>query len=129
MPSGGGGFVVGDVSAGAPTNGTTVNFWGSQLWKKNVFSGVNNSPASMKGYIDNAPNYACAAQWTSDPGNSSGPPATIPVNMVVVVASAISQSGSTEYGNIEHLVVVHVAPGYGPAPGHQGYGTIIATLC
>jgi hypothetical protein len=49
--------------------------------------------------------------------------------MVVVVASAIYQSGSTEYGNIEHLVVVHVAPGYGPAPGHQGYGTIIATLC
>ena len=106
-----------------------MNFWGSQLWKNNVFSGVNNAPASMKGYIDNAPDYACGAQWTSDPGNSSDPPATIPVNMVVVVASAINKSGSTEYGNIEHLVVVHVAPGYEDDPGHDGYGQIVATLC
>ena len=124
-----GGFVVGDVSAGAPTNGTTVNFWGSQLWKKNVFSGVDNAPASMKGYIDNAGNYTCGSSWTSDPGNSSHPPSTIPVNMVVVVSSAINQSGSVESGNIKHLVVVHVAPGYGPAPGHDGYGQIIATIC
>jgi hypothetical protein len=128
-PSGGGGFVVGDVSAGAPTTGTTVNFWGSQLWKRNVFSGVDNSPASMKGYISSAPNYTCGAAWTSNPGNSSNPPSTIPVNMVVVVASAINQSGSTESGNIKHLVVVHVSPGYGPSPGHDGYGQIIATIC
>jgi hypothetical protein len=46
-----------------------------------------------------------------------------------VVASAINQSGSTESGNIKHLVVVHVSPGYGPSPGHDGYGQIIATLC
>ncbi len=128
-PSGGGGFVVGDVSAGAPTIGNTANFWGSQLWKKNVFSGVNHSPAQMKGYIDNAPNYACGASWTSDPGNSSKPPSSIPVNMVVVVASAITASGSTISGNIKHLVVVHVAPGYGPNPGHDGSGTIIGTIC
>ncbi len=128
-PSGGGGFVIGDISAGAPTVGTQVNFWGSQLWKTNQFSGVNNAPASMKGYIDNAPSYTCGAAWTSDPGNSSDPPSTIPVNMVVVVASSINKSGSTEYGNIEHLVVVSVAPGYGPAPGHDGYGKIIATIC
>jgi hypothetical protein len=126
-PSGGGGFLVGDVSA-APS-AATVNFWGSQLWKQNVFSGVNNSPASMKGYIDNVPSYACGANWTSDPGNSSGPPSTVPVNMVVVVSTSTYQSGSTEYGNIKHLVVVHVAPGYGPAPGHDGYGQIIATIC
>ena len=130
-PSGGGGFVVGDVSAGLPTpiNGTTVNFWGAQLWKTNQFTGVNNAPASMKGYIDNVPNYACGQGWTSDPGNSSHPPATIPVNMVVVVASAINKSGSTESGNIKHLVVVSVNPGYGPAPGHDAWGKIIATIC
>ena len=92
-PSGGGGFVIGDVSAGKPTLGNQVNFWGSQLWKTNQFSGVNNAPASMKGYIDNAPSYACGAAWTSDPGNSSNPPSTIPVNMVVVVASSINKSG------------------------------------
>jgi hypothetical protein len=128
-PSGGGGFVVGDVTAGKMSVGTNVNFWGSQFWKNNVLSGVNDAPASMKGYISNAPNYACGAQWTSNPGNSSNPPSTVPVNMVVVVASAIYQSGSTEYGNIEHLVVVHVSPGYGPNPGHDGDGQIIATLC
>jgi hypothetical protein len=128
-PSGGGGFVVGDVSAGAPTTGTTVNFWGSQLWKKNVFSGVDNAPASMKGYIDNAPSYSCGAAWTSDPGNSSNPPSTIPVNMVVVVSSTITQSGSTEQGDIKHLVVVSVQPGYSGNPGHDGWGKIIATIC
>ena len=129
LPAGGGGFVVGDVSAGAPTMGKQVNFWGSQTWKTNQFSGVNNAPASMKGYIDNAPTYACGATWTSDPGNSSHPPSTVPVNMVVVVSSAITQSGSTESGNIKHLVVVSVSPGYGPNPGHDGYGNIIATIC
>jgi hypothetical protein len=26
-------------------------------------------------------------------------------------------------------VVVSVSPGYGPNPGHDGYGNIIATIC
>ncbi len=126
-----GSFVVGDVSAGKPTVGTQVNFWGSQLWKTNQFSGVNNAPASMKGYIDSAPNLnlGCGGTWTSDPGNSSHPPATLPVNMVVVVSSHIYQNGSTESGDIKHLVMVSVASGYGPAPGHDGYGKIIGTIC
>ena len=51
------------------------------------------------------------------------------MNMLVVVSSTIQQSGSTEYGNIKHLVVVSVTPGYGPAPGHDGWGHIIATIC
>ena len=124
-----GGFVIGDISAGAPTNGTTVNFWGAQTWKTNQFSGVNNAPASMKGYIHNAPGFACGVNWTSDPGNSSDPPATIPEYMLVVVSSWITQSGSTESGNIKHLVIVSTAPGYKGDPGHAGYGQIIATLC
>ena len=124
-----GGFVVGNVTAGAPTLGTTVDFWGSQYWKNNQFSGVVNAPASMKGYIDNAPGFACGVNWTSDPGNSSHPPSTIPVNMVVVVSSSITQSGSVESGDIKHLVVVSVTPGYGPAPGHDGWGKIIGTIC
>jgi hypothetical protein len=144
-----GGFVIGDKSAGTPpspmapysmvTSGKQVNFWGSQLWKTNQFSGVNNAPASMKGYIDNAPSnlgqpgqpnaYGCGKTWTSDPGNSSHPPSTVPTNLVVVVSSHINQSGSTESGDVEHVVVVSVAPGYGPAPGHDGYGKIIAWLC
>ena len=90
----------------------------------------------MKGYIDNAPldlgtqpNCGCGETWTSDPGNSSHPPSIIPNNMVVIVSSHINQSGSTESGNIKHVVVVAVAPGYGPDPGHAGYGKIIDWLC
>jgi hypothetical protein len=140
-----GGFVVGDVSAGASStarlsgsvsNGANVNFWGSQLWKKNVFTGVNNSPASMKGYIDQAPialgvNPAttCGTNWTSDPGNSSNPPASVPNYLVVVVSSKIWQTSSTENGDIKHVAVVKVSPGYGPAPGHDGFGQIVWWLC
>jgi hypothetical protein len=140
-----GGFVVGDSSAGATTtarlsgwvsNGNNVNFWGSQLWKKNVFTGVNNSPASMKGYIDQAPialgvNPAttCGKNWTSDPGNSSNPPASVPLWLIVVVSSSISQTGSTENGDIKHVAVVQVQPGYGPAPGHDGFGKVAYWLC
>jgi hypothetical protein len=134
LPSSGD-FVVGNLTAdgtatGSPKTGTTVDFWGSQFWKNNSFSGVVNAPASMKGYIDSAPQLVCPTpNWTSDPGNSSHPPATVPVNMVIIVGSSINQSGSTEYGDIKHLVVVHTQPGYGPAPGHDGWGQIIATIC
>ncbi len=120
--------MLGDLSA-AKTSSTQY-FWGSQYWKNNSFSGVVNAPASMKGYISNAPPLACnGANWTSNPGNSSNPPSTVPVNMVVAVSSTINQSGSTEYGDMKHLVVVHISPGYGPSPGHDGFGQIIATIC
>jgi len=130
-----GDFVVGNLTAdgtatGSPILGTTVDFWGSQFWKNNSFSGVVNAPASMKGYISNAPSLTCPApNWTSNPGNSSGPPGVVPVNMVVVVGSTINQSGSTEYGDIKHLIIVHTEAGYGPAPGHDGWGTILANIC
>jgi hypothetical protein len=128
-PPSSGAFVIGDVSAGHPTNGTSVNFWGAQLWKNNVFSGVNNSPPAMKGYIDNPGGYSCGATWTSDPGNSSHPPSTIPSEMVVIVSSKITQSGSNISGVITHMVIVSVNPGYAGNPGHDGTGTIVHTIC
>jgi hypothetical protein len=130
-----GDFVVGNLTAdktatGNPVTGTTVDFWGSQYWKNNAFSGVVNAPASMKGYIDSAPQLVCPTpNWTSDPGNSSHPPAVVPVNMVVIVGSTITQSGSTELGDVKHLVIVHTQSGYGPAPGHDGWGTITSNIC
>jgi hypothetical protein len=133
-----GDFVVGNLTAdgnsatGKAVIGTTVDFWGSQYWKNNSFSGVMNPPASMKGYIDSAPqlNSCPVPNWTSDPGNSSHPPATVPVNMVVIVGSTITQSGSTELGDVKHLVIVKTQQaGYGPAPGHDGWGQIIANIC
>jgi len=80
-------------------------------------------------YYVNAPNYACGS-GAPDPDNRSLPlSSTVPFNMVVVVSSWINQSGSTESGDIKHLVVVSIAPGYGPAPGHDGYEKIVATIC
>ena len=141
-----GGFVVGDLSAGTPpstmpsgiVSGNTVNFWGSQYWKNNSFSGVANAPASMKGYIDNGASdesipvlqsTACGKQWLTDPGNSSHPPATIPTYMLVIVSSNENKLGSQEYGNLTHILVVQVSAGYGPAPGHDGWGKIVGWLC
>jgi hypothetical protein len=124
-----GAFTIGDVTAGAPTLGKLVNFWGAQFWKNNTFSGVVNAPASMKSYLENAPQLACGINWTTDPGNSGHPPATVPVNMVVVVSSQEWKSGSNELGNVVHLVVVSVQPGYAGDPGHAGWGNIIGTIC
>lgn len=141
-----GAFVVGNLSAGTPpstmpsgiVSGNTVNFWGSQYWKNNSFSGVLNAPASMKGYIDNGASdeaipvlqpSACGKQWVTDPGNSSHPPATIPTYMLVIVSSTENKLGSQEYGDVKHILVVQVSPGYGPAPGHDGWGKIVGWLC
>ena len=51
------------------------------------------------------------------------------MNMVVVVASTITQSGSTEFGHHQAPGRGVGQPGYGPDPGHDGYGKIIATIC
>jgi hypothetical protein len=124
-----GAFVIGDVSAGKPTIGNAADFWGAQWWKDNTFSGVNNGPASMKGYVDYVGALTCGTTWTSDPGNSSHPPSTIPSEMEVIVSSQVSQSGSTESGNILHIVIVKTNPGYAGNPGHAGTGVIVGTIC
>jgi hypothetical protein len=49
--------------------------------------------------------------------------------MLVVVSSFINQNASTEWGDIKHIAVVHVTPGYGPAPGHDGFGQIVGWIC
>jgi hypothetical protein len=124
-----GAFVIGDVSAGKPTIGNAADFWGAQWWKDNTFSGVNNGPASMKGYVDYVGALTCGTTWTSNPGNSSDPPSTIPSEMEVIVSSQVSQSGSTESGNILHIVIVKTNPGYAGNPGHEGTGVIVGTIC
>jgi hypothetical protein len=49
--------------------------------------------------------------------------------MAVIVASSISQSGSTISGNTVHMVIVQTNPGYAPDPGHAGTGTVVAQIC
>lgn len=124
----GGTFVIGDGNA--ILNGE-ADFWGSQWWKDNTWSGgVNPGVASLKGYLDavDLPGN-CGGSWSTRPGNSSKPPSSIPPYMAVVVSSTITKNGSTIAGDVVAEVIVKTDPGYGPNPGHDGTGTIVAIRC
>jgi hypothetical protein len=49
--------------------------------------------------------------------------------MVIIVSSKVTQRGSMITGNIVHLVVVRVTPGYAPNPGHAGTGRVEGVVC
>ena len=121
-------FVIGDISAGAPTIGNHVNFWGSKWSKNNALSG-GTAPASMMGYANNVPNLACGQAYTTRSGNSSMPPPSVIGTIEIIVSSEVTKSGPVISGDIAHLVIVHVTPGYGPAPGHHGWGHIVEIVC
>jgi hypothetical protein len=124
----GGDFVIGDRSAGNPTPGTAVQFWGAQWWKGNQLSG-RTAPPSFKGFEDAPPVTTCGTNWSTDPGNSTPPPSTVPLYTVMVVSGSITQSGSVISGDTLHLVIVKTDPGYGNDPGHGGTGTIYSVIC
>jgi len=124
--AGGGNFVIGDNNAAV---GTSVTFWGDQWWKLNSLTG-GAAPASFKGFAKSPPTATCGTDWTTSPGNSAPPPlGPLPSFMGVIVASSISQSGSTISGNTVHMVIVQTNPGYAPNPGHAGTGTVVAQIC
>jgi uncharacterized repeat protein (TIGR01451 family) len=116
-----GSMVVGNL------DGNPVEFWGAQWANSNSLSG-GPAPNSFKGFASIAP-QACGGGWISNPGNSSGPPATLPSYMGVIVSSTVVQSGSTISGDVPKIVVVQTNPGYGPNPGHAGTGSVVATFC
>jgi hypothetical protein len=122
-----GSFVVGDRSAGV---GSSVTFWGAQWASSNRLSG-GSAPSSFKGFADNTTTNppSCNATWSTAPGNSSSPPATVPQYMAVIATSTVGKSGSSISGNTVHVVVVKTNPGYGSNPGHAGTGTVVAVLC
>jgi len=76
-----------------------------------------------------SPAEVCGTSFTTRTGNAGNPPDTVPSYMGVLVASSVTQSGSTVSGTWGSIVVVHTDPGYGPNPGHPGTGTIVATFC
>lgn len=122
----GGNFVIGDNNA---ANRTQVTFWGAQWWKLNSLSG-GPAPASFKGFEDSPATTSCGTNWTTDPGNSTPPPAgPLPAYMLVIVSSNITKSGSTIAGDTAHQVVVKTTAGYAPNPGHPGAGTVVAQIC
>jgi hypothetical protein len=123
---GGGAFVIGDGNRGVDT---AVTFWGAQWWTRNSLSG-GSAPAAFKGFAQNPPVPACGTPWSTAPGNSTPPPAgSLPAYMAVIVASSITQSGSTISGDTMHIVIVKTNAGYAPNPGHAGTGTVVAQLC
>jgi hypothetical protein len=123
-----GAFVIADRAA--VLNGP-VEFWAAQ-WAKNNHPSGGAAPNAFKGFADTTTTTppACGNTWTARPGNNSRPPARpLPTDMVVIVASKVTQKGSTISGNILHLVVVKVNPGYAPNPGHAGTGKVEGVVC
>jgi hypothetical protein len=122
-----GSFVIGDGNASI---GTSVTFWGAQWGKANSLSG-GPAPAAFKGFA-NTPETspACGTNWSTDPGNSSGPPpGPLPEFIEVIVSSHIVKSGPTISGDTKEVVLVKTDSGYAANPGHAGTGTVIAVLC
>jgi len=121
------GFVIGDLDA---VVGNHVTFWGAQWSRQNHLSG-GPAPASFKGFANSPdPNpAACGGTWQSDPGNSSGPPESVPDDITAIVSSLITKSGPIISGDVPEMVTIHTDPGYEPNPGHEGTGTVTAVVC
>jgi hypothetical protein len=135
----GGTFVVGDLEAMAPPMiGNSLTWWSSQWAIINQMS-LGPAPSSMKGFAgfeDMAlPSplppltKLCGMKYTTDTGNSTPPPPSVPTDMLVFVSSQITQNGSVITGDIREVIVVHNNPGYAPDPGHTGTGTEEAIVC
>jgi len=123
----GGSFVVGDRAPHA--TGQTVLFWGSMWAKKNPMTG-GAAPSAFKGFEDSPTLPGCGVQWTTNPGNSLPPPATVPSYMAVILASRIKGTPNNSMtGNDLHVLIVQTNTGYGPQPSTPGTGTVVAVLC
>jgi WD40 repeat protein len=120
-----GAFVLGNQTASG-----AVEFWGDNWATANMLSG-GPAPDAFKGFAANTSEPpACGSAWTTDPGNSSQPPAgTLPSYMGVVVSTRVSMSGSTISGDVSRIIVVTPNAGYEPDLGHLGTGTVVATFC
>ena len=129
----GGSFVIGDSTAGALTpgaigTGSAVTFWGAQWAKANVLSG-GAAPSAFKGFANNPVTPACGTAWTSDPGNSPPPAASVPTYTAMIVASSMTSVGQQVRGNDVHIVIVRTNSGYAPDPAYPGTGVIVGVLC
>jgi len=124
-------FVIGDLEAGL---GNHVTWWSSQWATINLMSG-GAPPNAMKGFAGFEDNFLglpppnCGGTWSTDTGNSSPPPPSVPQFMGVIVSSKVTQAGSIISGDIKQVVVVRNDPGYAPDLGHPGTGTEIAIVC
>jgi|SRR5579862_1928711 len=120
----GGMFVIGNQNTAL---GTQVTFWGAQWWMDNPLS-TGFAPASFKGYAD-YPGATCGQSWSTAPGNSSHPVASLSGTVPMIVSGQIDKSGPVISGDTEEIVLVAVDPGYEPDPGRPGTGTIMGYVC
>jgi RHS repeat-associated protein len=123
---GSGNFVLGDKSSAI---GRAVTFWGPQWAGANALSG-GSAPLGFKGFEDDPTTAACGHAWSTDPGNSTPPPpGPLPAYLTAIVSSKVQQSGAVITGDTTGIAVVKTNPGYAPAVGHAGTGTVKALLC
>lgn len=126
---GGGSFVVGDQTAAG-----SVYFWGAQWWKQNVLSAGDKQavdPGAFKGFAANPGTPQCGVNWSTNPGNSTPPPAgPLPAYMAVIVTDRNHKApGKIVSGDTVSIVIVKTDAGYKGDPGHPGTGTVVATIC
>ncbi|HTK45723.1 MAG TPA: Ig-like domain repeat protein [Patescibacteria group bacterium] len=130
-----GAFSLGDSTVAAADPSATLTWWSSSWSNINVLTG-GPGPDSYKGFDGSvttlpttSPASSCGSTFVTRPGNSTPPTGDVPTYMGVLVTGAVSQSGSKISGTWSKIVVVRVDPGYGPNPGHDGTGTIVAVFC
>lgn len=124
----GGAFVIGDGNAAL---GSAATFWSSQWPQSNSLSG-GTAPSSFTGFAQTLSSSppVCGGSWSTDTGNSTPPPQTVPSYMAVLVTSKITKRGSALTSTTTpEVVVVQTNPGYSPAPGGSGTGTVVAEVC
>jgi uncharacterized repeat protein (TIGR01451 family) len=129
-----GAFTLGNTTAATAGPSTKVTWW-SDVWSTlNKLSG-GAAPDSFKGFAGtvklptSTPPTSCSSNWTTLPGNSPPPTSGVPSYMGVLVTSKVTKSGTTISGNVVHIVVVKVNPGYAPSPSNQGTGKVVAVFC
>jgi len=115
-------FAIGDGNS-APN--ASVEFWGAQWWKDNTVSG-GTAPASFKGLaVTVTQTGPCSGTFTTDPGNSVDPPASVAAQIQVLVVNSVTKSGDVISGSFDDIDTVATNAGYGPNPGHAGTGTVV----
>jgi hypothetical protein len=130
-----GAFVLGDRTVASATSGTSVTWWSDSWSSVNSLTG-GVAPTSFKGFAGTittlpttSPANVCGTRFKTTGGNSPPPTSGVPSYMGVLVAGAVTKTGTTIDGTWNKIVVVKTDPGYSPSPGHPGTGKIVATFC
>jgi hypothetical protein len=105
--------------------GQVYTFWEAK-WADQVKAGNFIENPSFKGYAD----QSNGSRWTSNPGNSSNPPASIANYIGVIVTTNATKTGNTLSGNVAELVILKVdnPSSYQPNPGHPASGTMVSVI-